>query len=228
MKNKILVIDDEISLLKAVKERLTIEKFNVVTFTSAEQAMSSVNKDIPDLMIVDVRLGGMSGFDFCRTIRSFKGPISIVPIIFLTTAKDESSKVLGLELGGDDYLTKPFSTAELVARVRALLRRISRDEEEGDDVVSSGKLVVNKSKHEALFSDKKLELSPKEFNLLYMLLKKKGRVLTRSFLLESVWGIDADVNTRTIDTHVKKLRRILGSLSKNIETVEGLGYKWEE
>ncbi len=229
VKQTILVIDDELSLLKAVKERLELENFGVLTCTSAEQALETVAKFTPDLMVVDLRLPGMSGLDFCRQIRSSESPARLVPIIFLTTDRSELNKVLGLELGGDDYMTKPFSPAEFVARVKALIRRsLSAEERDGaEENISSGQLSINCPRHEAMISGRRLDLSPKEFEILYLLVKKSGRVMTRQFLMERVWGRPYVNTSRVIDTHIKNIRKSLGKMQEHLLTVEGLGYKWD-
>lgn len=228
-KNTILVIDDELSLLKSVKERLELENFNVLTCTSAEQAVETLSRFTPDLMVVDLRLPGMSGLDFCRHVRTEESPSKLVPIMFLTTDRSETHKVLGLELGGDDYITKPFSPAEFVARVKALIRRnlLVQAGDGPDETISSGKLEINYSRHEAKISGKALDLAPKEFEILYLLVKKGGRVMTRQFLMERIWGRPYANTSRVIDTHIKNLRRSLGKMQNRLITVEGLGYKWE-
>ena len=228
-KQTILVIDDEPALLKAVKERLELENFSVLTCVSAEQAVVTLKKFTPDLMVGDLRLPGMSGLDFCRQVRSSESPYRLVPIIFLTTDRSEINKVLGLELGGDDYMTKPFSPAEFVARVKALIRRsLSAEERDGaEETLSSGKLSINYPRHEAKIDGKLLELSPKEFEILSLLIKKSGRVMTRQFLMESIWGRPYSNTSRVIDTHIKNIRKSLGKMQKHLLTVEGLGYKWD-
>lgn len=232
MKQTILLIDDELALLRTLKERLEIENFTIITCTDAEQGVKTLSSSTPDLMIVDIRLPGMNGLDFCRHVRAMEGPVHSTPVIFLTTTKDESYKVLGLELGGDDYITKPFNPAELVARVRALLRRSRMFSGENEEVLSSGpaarRLTINCSRHEACISGRALDLSPKEFELLYLLVKKRGRVLTRPFIMERIWGREYEQTTRTIDTHIKHLRKSLGAFGNRIRTIEGLGYKWED
>jgi len=231
MKSKILLIDDEIGILRAVAEKLEAENYTVTTCTTAEQALVSLHKEAPDLIIADIRLPGMNGFDFCKRVRNMPPPIGTLPFIFLTTTNTETSKITGLELGGDDYITKPFSPSELVARIRALLRRTARegDTEEAADITAiGGKLLLSVTRHEVRADGKELDLSPKEFDLLKLLLRKKSRVLTRQFIMESVWGRDYENTTRTIDTHIKQLRQSLGKYGKRIETVEGLGYKWDE
>lgn len=228
MKHTILIIDDELSLLKSVRERLEMENFNVLTCTSAEQALATLAKWTPDLMVVDLRLPGMSGLDFCKHVRSTENPSRLVPIIFLTTDRSEMHKVLGLELGGDDYMTKPFSPAEFVARIKALIRRSTSIElREIEETIVSENLSINYTRHEAKISDRILELSPKEFEILYLLVKKKGRVLTREFLMERIWGRPYINTSRVIDTHIKNIRKNLRQMQKCLITVEGLGYKWE-
>lgn len=224
----ILVIDDEPTLLKSVKERLELENYNVLTCPNAEQAVQTLSRFTPDLMVVDLRLPGMSGLDFCRQVRSSDGPSRLTPIIFLTTDRSEVNKVLGLELGGDDYMTKPFSPAEFVARVKALIRRsLSAGDREEEDAVSSGRLTVNYARHEAHISGKRLDLSPKEFEILFLLLRKTGRVMTRQFLMERIWGRPYSNTSRVIDTHIKNIRKSLGDMQDYLVTIEGLGYKWE-
>ena len=229
-KQTILVIDDELTLLKAVKERLELESFNVLTATTAEQALTTISRFTPDLMVVDLRLPGMSGLDFCRQVRSSEGPSRLVPILFLTTDRTELSKVLGFELGGDDYMTKPFSPAEFVARVKALLRRslLSEERDGAEEIVISGELAINYQRHEASVSGKPIDLAPKEFEILYLMVKKNGRVMTRQFLMERIWGRSYENTSRVIDTHIKNIRKALGKMQNCLLTVEGLGYKWAE
>ena len=228
-KQTILVVDDELALLKSVKERLELENFSVLTCTSAEQALVTLTGFTPDLMVVDLRLPGMSGLDLCRQVRSSDKPGRLVPILFLTTDRSEVNKVLGLELGGDDYMTKPFSPEEFIARVKALIRRsLSSDERDGaEENLSSGDLSINCPRHEAMIADRVLDLSPKEFEILYLLVKKSGRVMTRQFLMERVWGRPYTNTSRVIDTHIKNIRKSLGTMQEYLLTVEGLGYKWD-
>lgn len=229
LKQTILVIDDELALLKSVKERLELENFSVITCTSAEQALGTLLKFTPDLMVVDLRLPGISGLDFCRQVRSSESSSRLVPILFLTTDRSEVNKVLGLELGGDDYMTKPFSPAEFIARVKALIRRsLSAEERDGaEETLASGDLLINYPRHEARLGGRQLDLSPKEFEILYLLVKKAGRVMTRQFLMERLWGRPYLNTSRVIDTHVKNIRKSLGKMQERLLTVEGLGYKWD-
>lgn len=226
-KRTILVTDDEPALLKSVRERLELEGYNVLTAQSAEQALETLKRFSPDLLVVDLRLPGMSGLDLCREVRASDGPSRLAPILFLTTDRSEVNKVLGLELGGDDYMTKPFSPAEFVARVKALIRRSqSADERAAEATLSSGGLEINYDRHEARVGGRAIELSPKEFEILYLLARKSGRVMTRQFLMERVWGRPYEHTSRVIDTHIKNIRKALGRLGAHLETVEGLGYKW--
>lgn len=229
-KHTILVIDDEPALLKSVKERLEMENYNVLTCQSAEEALGTLRRFSPDLMVVDLRLPGMSGLDFCRKVRDSDGTSRLTPIIFLTTDRSEVNKVLGLELGGDDYMTKPFSPAEFVARVKALIRRSlsAEDRDSEDEAVSSGDLHMSYSRHEAKMAGKEIDLSPKEFEILYLLVKKSGRVMTRQFLMERIWGRPYANTSRVIDTHIKNIRKALGKMEGRLLTIEGLGYKWTE
>jgi two-component system, OmpR family, alkaline phosphatase synthesis response regulator PhoP len=227
-KQTILVIDDELTLLKSVRERLELEGFNVITATSAEQAISTISRFTPDLMVVDLRLPGMSGLDFCRQVRASEGTARLVPILFLTTDRTEVSKVLGLELGGDDYMTKPFSPAEFVARVKALIRRslLSEERDGTEEVLISGELAISYQRHEARVSGELIDLAPKEFEILYLMVKKSGRVMTRQFLMERIWGRSYENTSRVIDTHIKNIRKALGEMQDYLLTIEGLGYKW--
>jgi len=229
-KQTILVLDDELTLQNSVKERLELEGFSVLTATTAEQALLTIARFPPDLMVVDLRLPGMSGLDFCRQVRASEGPSRLAPILFLTTDRTEVSKVLGLELGGDDYMTKPFSPAEFVARVKALLRRsfFSGEGDGAEEVLTSGELAINYPRHEARVAGLLIDLAPKEFEILYLMVKKSGRVMTRQFLMERIWGRSYENTSRVVDTHIKNIRKALGKMQEHLITVEGLGYKWAQ
>ncbi|OGS14464.1 MAG: hypothetical protein A2234_04170 [Elusimicrobia bacterium RIFOXYA2_FULL_58_8] len=229
-KHTILVIDDELTLLRSVKDRLELENFNVLTATTAEQALSSITRFTPNLLVVDLRLPGMSGLDFCRQVRASEGPSRLAPILFLTTDRTEVSKVLGLELGGDDYMTKPFSPDEFVARVKALIRRslMNGQDDREEETLISGELTINYPRHEARVSGSLIDLAPKEFEILYLMVKKSGRVMTRQFLMERIWGRPYENTSRVVDTHIKTLRKSLGKVQNRLITVEGFGYKWDE
>jgi DNA-binding response OmpR family regulator len=221
---KILVVDDESTILETVEHKLRKEGHTVFTADSAEEGMRVYRLVKPDLMLLDVMLPGRSGFDFAQVVRRD----SQVPIIFLTARSAERDRVEGLELGGDDYVVKPFSLAELAARVKSVLRR-TRMGEPPSDVVESGDLRVDPRTHEATISGRALTLSPKEFALLHFLASYPGQVFSRDTLLDRVWGQDAYVSPRTVDVHIRWLReRIESEPSKpeRLLTVRGVGYKF--
>ncbi len=220
---KLLVVDDETSILETVERKLQKEGFTVFTATTAEDAMR-INKQVrPDLLVLDVMLPKRSGFDLCAAIRRE----SNVPIIFLTARVSEQDRVAGLELGADDYIVKPFSLAELAARVKSVLRRAAPHAPL--DVVELGGLRVDPRTHVAELGGAVLDLSPKEFALLYFLAKHPGQVFSRETLLDRVWGEDAYVSPRTVDVHVRWLREKIETNSSSPErlvTVRGVGYKF--
>jgi len=219
---KILVVDDEAPILEAVSYSLRKEGFRVSVAMNAEACMRSFREDQPDLIILDVMLPSASGLQVCKKIRMTHD----TPIILLTARAEERDKVLGLELGADDYVTKPFSVRELIARVKAVLRRGS--EEAGSSIVQIGDLVIDEARHEVAIRGEKIDLSPKEFALLSFLARSPGIVFNRQTLLDRVWGADAYVDERTIDVHVRWLRSKIETDAadpKLLVTVRGLGYK---
>lgn len=220
---KILVVDDETSILETVEHRLRKEGFTPFTATTAEEGMRLFKLVKPDLMLLDVMLPHRSGFDLCRAVRRD----SQVPIIFLTAKAAEQDKVSGLEMGGDDYIVKPFSLAELTARIKSVLRRASS--EQATELVESGNLRVDPRTHEATLDGVTVQFSPKEFALLYFLVKHSGQIFSRESLLDRVWGHDAYVTSRTVDVHIRWLReRIEPEPGKPVRilTVRGVGYKF--
>ncbi len=220
---KILIVDDEPTILETVEHRLRKEGFSTFSAPTAEEAMRFFRLVKPDLILLDVMLPNRSGFDLCRAIRKD----SRVPIIFLTARSGEEDRITGLELGGDDYIVKPFSLAELVARVKSVLRRATGDEPH--EMVDTGNLKIDPRTHEVWLDEQKLELSPKEFALLYFLSGHPGQVFSREVLLDRVWGQDAFVSPRTVDVHIRWLReRIESNAAKpnRILTVRGVGYKF--
>ncbi len=221
---KILVVDDESTILETVEHKLRKEGHTVFTAESAEEGMRVYRLVKPDLMLLDVMLPGRSGFDFAQTVRRD----SQVPIIFLTARTAEKDRVEGLELGGDDYVVKPFSLAELAARVKSVLRR-SRNGESPAEIVESGDLRIDPRTHTTTLSDREVTLSPKEFALLHFLASHPGQVFSRDTLLDRVWGQDAYVSARTVDVHVRWLREhVEQEPSKPVRllTVRGVGYKF--
>ncbi len=222
---KILVVDDDPNIAQLIRLYLEKEGYQVTVEGRGDSAVSAFQKDPPHLIILDIMLPGMDGWQVCRTIRQS----SNVPIIMLS-AKDETfDKVLGLELGADDYITKPFEGKELAARVKAVLRRSAPDNAPADTLVFPG-LSISLEKYEVVFQGKPVEMPPKELEVLHFLAAHKNRVFTREQLLEQVWGFDFFGDSRTVDVHIKRLREKLQdteSLGWQIRTVWGVGYKFE-
>ena len=228
MKDKpyILLVDDDPNISRLVQLYLEKEGFEVKTADRGDDAMAVFRKLPPDLMLLDVMLPGMDGWQVLKAIRK----TSSIPIIMLT-AKDETfDKVLGLELGADDYITKPFDTKELVARVKAVLRRTQGAEEEKQDGLSFPGLTVSLSQYEVHYEGRKIDMPPKELEVLYFLASHQNQVFTREQLLEQVWGFDFFGDSRTVDVHIKRLREKLPECDKygwEIHTVWRVGYKFE-
>jgi DNA-binding response OmpR family regulator len=228
MSEKVLVVEDDTNLLETLKYNLRKEGYKVATASDGGQAIEVARREKPDLLVLDIMLPKMSGFEVCRVLRKEM----TVPILMLTAKADETDKIVGLEIGADDYMTKPFSMRELLARVRAMLRRSklvvpSRDEPAPFKINA---LEVDIARHQVSLSGKTLELSPKEFDLLAFLVKNKGLVFSREQLLEKVWGYDYAGDTRTVDVHIRWLRQKIESnpaRPKYIITVRGTGYKLE-
>ncbi len=226
MKKKILVVDDDRALSKTLKSLLEGEGYSVRAADSAEDGLMEMRKALPDLIVLDIKMPGMDGFEFCRKIRAAQEWKS-VPIIFLTSKEEEISKVLGLELGGDDYMSKPYSPRELLARIKAVLRRLRP--ESPVEILKGGAITVNMPAHTVTISKKKLALPQKEYKLLCLFLQKKKRVLSRIYLLENIWGHDYEnLSTHTLETHIYRLRKNLEKHGKCIQAVDNLGYKWED
>lgn len=228
MKDKpyILLVDDDPNISRLVQLYLEKEGFEVKTADRGDDALALFRKLPPDLMLLDVMLPGMDGWQVLKAVRKS----SSIPIIMLT-AKDETfDKVLGLELGADDYITKPFDTKELVARVKAVLRRTQGSEEEKSDTLAFPGLTVSLSQYEVSYQGEKVEMPPKELEVLYFLASHQNQVFTREQLLEQVWGFDFYGDSRTVDVHIKRLREKLPDCEKHgwcIRTVWGVGYKFE-
>jgi two-component system, OmpR family, response regulator RegX3 len=224
---RILVVEDEESLADSVRYNLEREGYSVTVAPDGRRALERFRTDPPSLVILDLMLPEVSGLDVCRTIRSD----SDVPIIMVTAKDSEADKVAGLELGADDYVTKPFSMRELVSRVRANLRRTRPHAvpSPADEVLVGGPVRMDVARHEVAVREDAVSLPPKEFELLEAFLRRKGRLLTRDFLIEEVWGPDYFGDTRTLDVHVKRLRRKLEDdphRPDHLLTVRGLGYKF--
>lgn len=223
---KILVVDDEINIQELIKFNLEKNGYNVVCSGNGKEALKLIREQLPNLVLLDVMLPQMDGYEVCKEVRKDNN-ISTIPIIMITAKSEEFDKVIGLELGADDYITKPFSIREMLARVKAILRRTAIRPIEKyykfDDVL------VDFSKHEVIKNEKKVELTLKEFELLETLIRNMGRVMTRELLLDEIWGYDFIGETRTVDVHIRHLRQKIESDDKNpkyIETIRGIGYKF--
>jgi two-component system phosphate regulon response regulator PhoB len=222
----ILVVDDEPDLLELVRFNLDRAGFRVETAASGEEALARLRRSTPDLVVLDLMLPDLSGEEVCRRLRADPG-LTGLPVIMLTAKSEEVDRVVGFELGADDYVTKPFSPRELVLRVKALLRR-SYEGAATSVPLERGTLRLDPERHRCAVRGEEVELTAKEFQLLEALMRRPGRVMTREMLLDEVWGSDIAVTSRTIDTHLKRLREKLGAASELIETVRGLGYRFAE
>jgi two-component system, OmpR family, response regulator RegX3 len=223
---KILLVEDEASFSDALSYVLGKEGFEVVLAYTGDGAISAFDKGGADLVLLDLMLPGLSGTEVCRQLRSR----SAVPIIMLTAKDTEVDKVVGLELGADDYVTKPYSKAELVARIRAVLRRQGDNTESDQSVITAGPVRIDIERHQVNINDDLISLPLKEFELLEFLVRNSGRVLTRAQLIDRVWGSDYFGDTKTLDVHVKRLRAKIETDPANpvyIQTIRGLGYKFE-
>lgn len=222
--SKILIVDDEFNICELIKLYLLKENFNVVTVNDGLKALETFQKEAPSLVILDIMLPGMDGWEICREIRK----ISNIPIIMLTAKGENFDKVLGLELGADDYVVKPFDPKELVARVKAVLRRYEPKSTASQQVVYPN-LTVNLNQYTVNLNGEIVELAPKEIELLYFLASHPNQVFNREQLLEQVWGYEFLGDSRTVDVHIKRLRQKLESdnPSWEIKTVWGVGYKFE-
>lgn len=224
---KILIVEDEQDILHLVKHYLEKEGFRAVTAMNGIEALKKVTAEKPDLIVLDLMLPEMDGLDVCKRVRSAPDT-AMLPILMLTAKAEESDTIVGLELGADDYVTKPFSPKALVARVKALLRRAERTPNGGPDLYRYGALTMNLARHEVSLGTQEVPLTAKEFGLLEHLLRHRGRVLTREVLLNAVWGYDYYGTTRTVDVHVRRLKQKLPLLEEAIVSVKSLGYKLKD
>jgi two-component system phosphate regulon response regulator PhoB len=223
---RILVIDDEPDLVELVRINLDQAGYDVETAASGREALAALRRGRPDLVVLDLMLPDISGTDLCRQIRA-DAALADLPIIMLTAKADEVDRVVGFELGADDYVTKPFSPRELTLRVAAVLRRKTAGGKAGA-LLEHGDLRLDPERHRCFVKGEEVILTAKEFELLLCLMSRPGRVMTRDLLLEQVWGADIAVTSRTIDTHLKRLREKLGPAGALIETVRGVGYRFAE
>lgn len=222
MNPKILVADDEPDVLSLVGSNLRRAGFDVVEVEDGEAALQKTRQLVPDLLILDLMLPHLSGLEVCRSLKADAATAGI-PIIMLTAKAEEIDRVVGLELGADDYVTKPFSPRELVLRVKGMLRRTGRNRDE--DLLASGSIVVDRGRMQVSVAGKPVEVTATELKLLAVLIERKGRVQSRDALLNDVWGYENAIDTRTVDTHIKRLREKLGEEASRIETVRGFGYR---
>ncbi|HPU30756.1 MAG TPA: response regulator transcription factor [Syntrophorhabdaceae bacterium] len=227
MDKLIAIIEDEPDIIELVSINLKKASFQVEGFESAESFLRTLKKRQPDLIILDLMLPDMDGYEVCKALKSQKRYASI-PIIMLTARAEETEKILGLELGADDYVTKPFSPKELVARVKAVLRRHSPKTDESIQLNIGEKIFIDTEKLEVTVNNKKIDLTPTEFKILNLLASKKGIVFSREAILEHLWGNEKIVIDRTIDVHIKHLREKLGDEARFIKNIRGMGYKIEE
>jgi len=224
-KPKVFIVEDEKHICELIKTYLT-EEFDVLSAHDGEQALAIYRKGRFDLLILDIMLPGMSGWDICRQVRQ----IDNTPIIMLTAKDDEFDKILGLELGADDYVTKPFNPRELLARVKAVLRRFKGGREENLDIIEHPGITVNKVTRQVNVNGEDLDVTPKEFDLLWLFVSNPGMVFNREHIIQKVWGYDYIGETRAIDNTIKRLRRKLEAVPGApmfIHTVWGVGYKFE-
>lgn len=232
-KELIYACEDEFHIQQLVKYNLESNGYKVVTFDTGEALLEECKKSLPDLFILDLMLPGIDGLEICRQLRQSPSSMNI-PVIFLTAKAEEFDKVLGLELGADDYITKPFSVRELIARVKAIFRRMNVNtpgNPSDNELIRHGPISIDFIRREVFKDGNLIEMPLKEFELLKLLMQNKGKVLSRELLLEKVWGFDYYGETRTVDVHIRYLRQKIeddDSNPKYIETIRGIGYRFND
>ncbi|MEO0323171.1 MAG: response regulator transcription factor [Myxococcota bacterium] len=224
MGSRILVVEDESDLAELVAFNLKQAGHVVATAATGATALAEIRRQRPDLVVLDVMLPDITGLEVCRRLRRDEST-SRLPVLMLTAKGEEVDRVVGFEVGADDYVVKPFSPRELLLRIEAILRRMGAQAEEGPQTITVGELVIDVPGHRCVVEGEEISLTALEFRLLLDLAKRRGRVQSRNALLERVWGYAPGIETRTVDTHVKRLREKLGSASAYIETVRGVGYR---
>lgn len=227
MSNKILIIDDEENIVELIRYNLEASGYSTLEAYNGLDGLKLAKEEAPDLVLLDLMLPGMDGLEVCKRLRS-DDKLKNIPLIMLTAKSEEIDKILGLELGADDYITKPFSVRELTTRVKTLLRRINSMTEESE-IYTFNDVEINFLKHEVIKNSKTVELTVKEFELLEALIKNNGKVLTRDLLLDKIWGYEYLGESRTVDVHIRHLRKKLEEDDGNpryIETVRGIGYRF--
>jgi two-component system phosphate regulon response regulator PhoB len=227
MSHHILVVEDEPDINKTVSYNIANEGLKPLSALNLTEAESYISSNNISLIILDLMLPDGSGLDFCKKLKS-SNAYNDIPIIIVTAKDDEVDKVVGFELGADDYVTKPFSVRELILRIKAILKRNSKDitQNTSSKIQTFGILSINEDSHEVFINDDEIILTALEFKLLKHLLDRRGRVQTRDQLLSDVWGYSAHITTRTVDTHVKRLREKMGVMGKHVQTIRGVGYRF--
>jgi two-component system phosphate regulon response regulator PhoB len=226
MKSKILVVDDEEDAVELVEFNLKAAGYDVITASDGKEALKKARLISPQLILLDLMLPEVDGLEVCKILRRDPAT-STIPILMLTAKSAEIDRILGLELGADDYVTKPFSPRELVLRVKGLLRRGQAPEEKSDQI-RLGDLCIDIPRHEVTVHERRIDLTATEFKLITVLAQRRGRVQSREQLLHDVWEYDNLIDTRTVDTHVRRLREKLGTAAKYLDTVRGVGYRFIE
>jgi DNA-binding response OmpR family regulator len=226
VKAKILVVDDEPDALELIEFNLTAAGFDVITAAEGREALEKTRSALPALIVLDLMLPEVDGLEVCKILRR-DSTTSAIPILMLTAKAGEIDRVLGLELGADDYVTKPFSPRELVLRVKSLLRR-EPNRAEQKDRIQLGDLCVDIPRHQVTVKGKRIDLTATEFKLITVLAQRRGRVQSREQLLRDVWEYHHEIDTRTVDTHMRRLREKLGPAAKYLDTVRGVGYRFRE
>ncbi|MBK8477364.1 MAG: response regulator transcription factor [Opitutaceae bacterium] len=224
---RILIVDDEPDVTELVGYQLRAKGFAVEALNDPTQSIAKIRAYQPDLVILDVMMPDIGGIQICRMLRA-DPKTKAIPVIFLTAKAEEADRVLGLEVGGDDYICKPFSLKELILRVQGLLRRHSGPGDDQPKRLEIGSIVLDNERHQVTIKGAPVELTATEFRLLRLLMERKGRVQTREHLLLNVWNYETEIETRTVDTHVRRLREKLGAEADRIETLRGVGYRMVE
>jgi len=224
---KILVVDDEADVTELVAYHLKAKGYVVETINNPNSSVGVARTFLPDLVILDVMMPEVTGLQICRMLRA-DPQLKTVPVIFLTAKAEEADRVQGLEIGADDYICKPFSTKELILRVESILRRVSDGAPAEPKQLQAGQIAIDVERHEAVVNGRAVELTATEFRLLRLLIERRGRVQTREHLLINVWNYETEIETRTVDTHVRRLREKLGTEADWIETIRGVGYRFAE
>jgi len=227
MKENIFIVEDEKDIVKMLEYNLEKEGFKTFSSNNGKDALEAIKRKLPDLILLDLMLPAMDGIEVCKNLKNNPQTANI-PIIMLTAKTQETDKVLGLELGADDYITKPFSIKELLARIKAVLRRV-KEKEKLPQILKAANIMLDLAKISVTLKGKPIKLTAKEFELLKALIQAKGRVLSRDYLLDSIWGFDhaMEIQTRTVDVHIRSLRKKLKDQAKYIITVKNYGYRFE-